>query len=149
MSIQQNYRNNPFHNFRHCFCVTQMVRVKSNCNALVLTSFRVFLSNNHYMYEHQEYEYEYAIQFYLTGCKFGASATTRQSVLACKISWGKTSITNYYEHVFPKNWAIIRLVGSIVEVFCCGIKTDQQLYEVTILPKEKWKTRSNEVGIHV
>ena len=31
------------------------------------------------MYEHQEYEYEYAIQFYLTGCKFGASATTRQS----------------------------------------------------------------------
>ena len=29
------------------------------------------------MYEHQEYEYEYAIQFYLTGCKFGASATTR------------------------------------------------------------------------
>ena len=25
VSIQQNYRNNPFHNFRHCFCVTQMV----------------------------------------------------------------------------------------------------------------------------
>ena len=25
MSIQENYRNNPFHNFRHCFCVTQMV----------------------------------------------------------------------------------------------------------------------------
>ncbi|CAH3105812.1 unnamed protein product [Porites lobata] len=25
VSIQQNYRNNPFHNFRHCFCVTQMM----------------------------------------------------------------------------------------------------------------------------
>ncbi|KAK3718260.1 hypothetical protein QZH41_013163, partial [Actinostola sp. cb2023] len=24
MCIQANYRNNPFHNFRHCFCVTQM-----------------------------------------------------------------------------------------------------------------------------
>ncbi|KAK3718261.1 hypothetical protein QZH41_013164, partial [Actinostola sp. cb2023] len=23
--IQHNYRNNPFHNFRHCFCVTQMM----------------------------------------------------------------------------------------------------------------------------
>ena len=44
------------------------------------------------MYEHQEYEYEYAIQFYLSGCKFGASATTLQSLLACKISWGK----NFY-----------------------------------------------------
>ena len=31
------------------------------------------------MYEHQEYEYEYAIQFYLTGCKFGASATIKAS----------------------------------------------------------------------
>ena len=92
VSIQQNYRNNPFHNFRHCFCVTQMVRVKKNCNALVLTSFRVFLSNNHYMYEHQEYEYEYAIQFYLTACKIGAAATTQQSLLSCKISWGK----NFY-----------------------------------------------------
>ncbi|XP_031552687.1 high affinity cGMP-specific 3',5'-cyclic phosphodiesterase 9A-like [Actinia tenebrosa] len=25
MCIQANYRNNPFHNFRHCFCVTQMM----------------------------------------------------------------------------------------------------------------------------
>ncbi|XP_078283129.1 high affinity cGMP-specific 3',5'-cyclic phosphodiesterase 9A-like isoform X4 [Rhinoraja longicauda] len=25
LSIQENYRNNPFHNFRHCFCVTQMM----------------------------------------------------------------------------------------------------------------------------
>lgn len=23
--VQDNYRNNPFHNFRHCFCVTQMM----------------------------------------------------------------------------------------------------------------------------
>ncbi|GAA57323.1 high affinity cGMP-specific 3' 5'-cyclic phosphodiesterase 9 [Clonorchis sinensis] len=25
LTIQANYRNNPFHNFRHCFCVTQMM----------------------------------------------------------------------------------------------------------------------------
>jgi len=25
MCIQSNYRNNPFHNFRHCFCVAQMM----------------------------------------------------------------------------------------------------------------------------
>ncbi|KAJ7384258.1 High affinity cAMP-specific and IBMX-insensitive 3',5'-cyclic phosphodiesterase 9A [Desmophyllum pertusum] len=25
VAIQQNYRLNPFHNFRHCFCVTQMM----------------------------------------------------------------------------------------------------------------------------
>ncbi|CAH8440130.1 unnamed protein product [Dicrocoelium dendriticum] len=25
LSIQANYRNNPFHNFRHCFCVAQMM----------------------------------------------------------------------------------------------------------------------------
>ncbi|XP_064092393.1 high affinity cGMP-specific 3',5'-cyclic phosphodiesterase 9A-like [Macrobrachium nipponense] len=25
VSVQENYRNNPFHNFRHCFCVTQMM----------------------------------------------------------------------------------------------------------------------------
>nr|XP_005991223.1 PREDICTED: high affinity cGMP-specific 3',5'-cyclic phosphodiesterase 9A-like [Latimeria chalumnae] len=25
ISIQENYRSNPFHNFRHCFCVTQMM----------------------------------------------------------------------------------------------------------------------------
>jgi len=24
-TVQENYRNNPFHNFRHCFCVTQMM----------------------------------------------------------------------------------------------------------------------------
>ena len=25
LCVQANYRNNPFHNFRHCFCVTQMM----------------------------------------------------------------------------------------------------------------------------
>uniref|UniRef100_A0A8C7W6D7 Phosphodiesterase n=1 Tax=Oncorhynchus mykiss TaxID=8022 RepID=A0A8C7W6D7_ONCMY len=25
LGIQENYRNNPFHNFRHCFCVSQMM----------------------------------------------------------------------------------------------------------------------------
>uniref|UniRef100_A0A665W0Y1 High affinity cGMP-specific 3',5'-cyclic phosphodiesterase 9A n=1 Tax=Echeneis naucrates TaxID=173247 RepID=A0A665W0Y1_ECHNA len=25
LCIHDNYRNNPFHNFRHCFCVTQMM----------------------------------------------------------------------------------------------------------------------------
>ncbi|KAM5142409.1 high affinity cGMP-specific 3',5'-cyclic phosphodiesterase 9A isoform 2-T2 [Mantella aurantiaca] len=25
LCIQENYRSNPFHNFRHCFCVTQMM----------------------------------------------------------------------------------------------------------------------------
>ncbi|XP_072253887.1 high affinity cGMP-specific 3',5'-cyclic phosphodiesterase 9A [Leuresthes tenuis] len=25
LCIRENYRNNPFHNFRHCFCVTQMM----------------------------------------------------------------------------------------------------------------------------
>ncbi|XP_075045778.1 LOW QUALITY PROTEIN: high affinity cGMP-specific 3',5'-cyclic phosphodiesterase 9A [Mixophyes fleayi] len=25
LCIQENYRTNPFHNFRHCFCVTQMM----------------------------------------------------------------------------------------------------------------------------
>ncbi|XP_072324999.1 high affinity cGMP-specific 3',5'-cyclic phosphodiesterase 9A-like isoform X2 [Scyliorhinus torazame] len=25
LCIQENYRDNPFHNFRHCFCVTQMM----------------------------------------------------------------------------------------------------------------------------
>ncbi|XP_029428105.1 high affinity cGMP-specific 3',5'-cyclic phosphodiesterase 9A [Rhinatrema bivittatum] len=25
LSIQENYRTNPFHNFRHCFCVAQMM----------------------------------------------------------------------------------------------------------------------------
>ncbi|XP_055340822.1 high affinity cGMP-specific 3',5'-cyclic phosphodiesterase 9A-like isoform X2 [Paramacrobiotus metropolitanus] len=25
LMVQSNYRNNPFHNFRHCFCVTQMM----------------------------------------------------------------------------------------------------------------------------
>ena len=26
LEVQENYRDNPFHNFRHCFSVTQMVR---------------------------------------------------------------------------------------------------------------------------
>ena len=25
LCVQENYRNNPFHNFRHCFCVAQMM----------------------------------------------------------------------------------------------------------------------------
>ncbi|XP_022090875.1 high affinity cGMP-specific 3',5'-cyclic phosphodiesterase 9A-like isoform X2 [Acanthaster planci] len=25
LCVQENYRHNPFHNFRHCFCVTQMM----------------------------------------------------------------------------------------------------------------------------
>lgn len=25
LCVQDNYRNNPFHNFRHCFCVAQMM----------------------------------------------------------------------------------------------------------------------------
>ncbi|KAG8507171.1 High affinity cGMP-specific 3',5'-cyclic phosphodiesterase 9A [Galemys pyrenaicus] len=25
LCVQENYRSNPFHNFRHCFCVTQMM----------------------------------------------------------------------------------------------------------------------------
>uniref|UniRef100_A0AAX7TW48 Phosphodiesterase n=1 Tax=Astatotilapia calliptera TaxID=8154 RepID=A0AAX7TW48_ASTCA len=25
LAVQENYRNNPFHNFRHCFCVSQMM----------------------------------------------------------------------------------------------------------------------------
>lgn len=25
LAVQENYRDNPFHNFRHCFCVTQMM----------------------------------------------------------------------------------------------------------------------------
>ena len=25
LRVQENYRNNPFHNFRHCFCVAQMM----------------------------------------------------------------------------------------------------------------------------
>lgn len=25
LCVQSNYRNNPFHNFRHCFCVAQMM----------------------------------------------------------------------------------------------------------------------------
>lgn len=25
VAVQKNYRDNPFHNFRHCFCVTQMM----------------------------------------------------------------------------------------------------------------------------
>ena len=27
LRVQENYRNNPFHNFRHSFCVTQMMYV--------------------------------------------------------------------------------------------------------------------------
>jgi len=27
LRVQENYRNNPFHNFRHCFCVSQMMYV--------------------------------------------------------------------------------------------------------------------------
>uniref|UniRef100_A0A8C6XZI1 Phosphodiesterase 9A n=1 Tax=Naja naja TaxID=35670 RepID=A0A8C6XZI1_NAJNA len=37
MCIRDNYRNNPFHNFRHCFCVTQMMySMISLCNLQIL-----------------------------------------------------------------------------------------------------------------
>uniref|UniRef100_A0A8C3A314 Phosphodiesterase n=1 Tax=Cyclopterus lumpus TaxID=8103 RepID=A0A8C3A314_CYCLU len=36
LAIQDNYRNNPFHNFRHCFCVSQMMYGMINlCNLQV------------------------------------------------------------------------------------------------------------------
>ena len=36
LAIQENYRNNPFHNFRHCFCVSQMMYGMINlCNLQV------------------------------------------------------------------------------------------------------------------
>lgn len=35
MCIQANYRNNPFHNFRHCFCVTQMVSLSSPTDSFI------------------------------------------------------------------------------------------------------------------
>jgi high affinity cGMP-specific 3',5'-cyclic phosphodiesterase 9 len=30
-TVYDNYNDVPFHNFRHCFCVAQMVSVKSAC----------------------------------------------------------------------------------------------------------------------
>ncbi|KAJ7320605.1 hypothetical protein JRQ81_020116 [Phrynocephalus forsythii] len=39
LCIHDNYRNNPFHNFRHCFCVTQMMySMISLCNLQVKLS---------------------------------------------------------------------------------------------------------------
>ncbi|XP_061483546.1 high affinity cGMP-specific 3',5'-cyclic phosphodiesterase 9A isoform X2 [Rhineura floridana] len=39
LCIHDNYRNNPFHNFRHCFCVTQMMySMISLCNLQVKIS---------------------------------------------------------------------------------------------------------------
>ncbi|XP_053162446.1 high affinity cGMP-specific 3',5'-cyclic phosphodiesterase 9A isoform X4 [Hemicordylus capensis] len=39
LCIHDNYRNNPFHNFRHCFCVTQMMySMISLCNLKVKIS---------------------------------------------------------------------------------------------------------------
>uniref|UniRef100_A0A8C8SDV0 High affinity cGMP-specific 3',5'-cyclic phosphodiesterase 9A n=1 Tax=Pelusios castaneus TaxID=367368 RepID=A0A8C8SDV0_9SAUR len=39
LCIHDNYRNNPFHNFRHCFCVTQMMySMISLCNLQVQIS---------------------------------------------------------------------------------------------------------------
>uniref|UniRef100_A0A803TRD4 Phosphodiesterase n=1 Tax=Anolis carolinensis TaxID=28377 RepID=A0A803TRD4_ANOCA len=39
LCIHDNYRNNPFHNFRHCFCVTQMMySMVSLCNLQVKIS---------------------------------------------------------------------------------------------------------------
>uniref|UniRef100_A0AAY4BYV8 PDEase domain-containing protein n=1 Tax=Denticeps clupeoides TaxID=299321 RepID=A0AAY4BYV8_9TELE len=38
LSIQENYRENPFHNFRHCFCVSQMMYGMIHlCNLQILT----------------------------------------------------------------------------------------------------------------
>uniref|UniRef100_A0A674K738 PDEase domain-containing protein n=1 Tax=Terrapene triunguis TaxID=2587831 RepID=A0A674K738_9SAUR len=37
LCIHDNYRNNPFHNFRHCFCVTQMMySMISLCNLQII-----------------------------------------------------------------------------------------------------------------
>lgn len=39
LAIQENYRDNPFHNFRHCFCVSQMMYGMIHlCNLQVWTS---------------------------------------------------------------------------------------------------------------
>lgn len=42
LAIQENYRNNPFHNFRHCFCVSQMMYGMIHlCNLQVTHMFQV------------------------------------------------------------------------------------------------------------
>lgn len=42
LAIQENYRNNPFHNFRHCFCVSQMMYGMIHlCNLQVTHTFQV------------------------------------------------------------------------------------------------------------
>ena len=38
--IRRSYNSNPFHNFRHCFCVTQMVC--SSINVVVPLKFNIF-----------------------------------------------------------------------------------------------------------
>uniref|UniRef100_A0A8C9YI41 Phosphodiesterase 9A like n=1 Tax=Sander lucioperca TaxID=283035 RepID=A0A8C9YI41_SANLU len=38
LAIQENYRSNPFHNFRHCFCVSQMMYGMIHlCNLQILS----------------------------------------------------------------------------------------------------------------
>uniref|UniRef100_A0A8C1ADB2 PDEase domain-containing protein n=1 Tax=Cyprinus carpio carpio TaxID=630221 RepID=A0A8C1ADB2_CYPCA len=38
LAIQENYRDNPFHNFRHCFCVSQMMYGMIHlCNLQILS----------------------------------------------------------------------------------------------------------------
>uniref|UniRef100_A0AAY4AGN5 High affinity cGMP-specific 3',5'-cyclic phosphodiesterase 9A n=1 Tax=Denticeps clupeoides TaxID=299321 RepID=A0AAY4AGN5_9TELE len=48
LGIQENYRNNPFHNFRHCFCVSQMMYGMINlCNLqekLTLTDLGILMT---------------------------------------------------------------------------------------------------------
>lgn len=44
LAVQENYRNNPFHNFRHCFCVSQMMYGMIHlCNLQVWCSLRVWM----------------------------------------------------------------------------------------------------------
>ncbi|CAF97496.1 unnamed protein product, partial [Tetraodon nigroviridis] len=50
LAIQENYRNNPFHNFRHCFCVSQMMYGMIHlCNlqvgSMLLTIMMLFITD--------------------------------------------------------------------------------------------------------
>ena len=40
LCVHDNYRNNPFHNFRHCFCVAQMMYSMIWCCGLQVQSLR-------------------------------------------------------------------------------------------------------------
>lgn len=42
LAIQENYRSNPFHNFRHCFCVSQMMYGVIHLANLQVRRFKLF-----------------------------------------------------------------------------------------------------------